>query len=197
MITDKEHHIITKNYKKRKQEKEKYDEYRKQKTEQGNDFQKLIEKLLKRFFDLSIQCFETKDEQYNIGENKIGLEIKYDDIIKETGNLFIEYAEKATKREGPYALGGILKNDNSWLYIIGDFKEIYCINIKTLRRMYEKNKKRTKYPWVENELKTSLGFLISKEKALKICLWWFLKNRKGWKLHINKKEITQKDIWKQ
>lgn len=168
--------------------------YHKRKRKQGETFQKLVTKLFKKFLDCVITCYKTKKEQYKIGENKSGIEIKWDGLTKKTGNLYFEYAEKARERKGNYCPSGILKNDNSWLYVIGDKdnNRIYTFDINLLRRIYKKNKKKKKYKW--KQINTSLGFVIPENKASKISLFWFERNY-PWELHINKKEINQKDIY--
>jgi len=198
-MTKKEHkelQCVKDNYTRQKLEKEKFNEYRLQKEEDGKEFQKFVEKLFKEILLWDITCYKTRGEQFEIGENKAGVEIKWDEITETSKNVYIEYAEKARIRGGLYAFGGILKNDNSWLYVVGDKTRIFVFDINILRCIYKENRKKKKYSWIENRTKTSLGFLMPKKDARKICLFLLIKQKGVWKKIVNKKKITQKDIYK-
>ena len=51
-----------------------------------------------------------------------------------TGNIYIETAEKAIPREGPYVQSGIYRDDESWLYGIGDYSKFYIFGKKCLKK---------------------------------------------------------------
>ena len=61
-------------------------------------------------------------------ENLLGLEIKFDDLIKKTNRVYIETAEKAHPRSGEYAKSGIYRDDDSWLYGIGNYEIFYIFD---------------------------------------------------------------------
>lgn len=115
--------------------------------------------------------YKTASEQYDIGETKFGVEIKFDDILEMTGNLWIEIAEKRFTTNPDWIDSGINKNDNSWLYLIGNYNEAFCFSKKQLKSMLEMEMVEVR----ENKAATSKGFLLSKEKALSYCLtyWQF------------------------
>ena len=52
-------------------------------------------------------------------------EIKRDGKFRETGNLYIETAEKSHPDKYEFIPSGIMRQDNSWLFVIGDEKTIY------------------------------------------------------------------------
>ncbi len=178
---------------------EEYKKYSKKTRADGKRFEKFIEKLFNKFFNWEIHCYQSKQKQYNIGENRAGVEIKYDERSLDTKNVYIEYEEKAKQRKGSYVKSGILRKDNSWLFVIGHQDGlIFCFSIKLLLRLYKRNKKTKKY-----ELKktpTSKSFLIPIEDAKRMAEWYFKKRcirpsekpsrdlTKVWKM-INNKQI--------
>ena len=108
-------------------------------------------------------AFSSKQYQLKHGENKLGIEIKFDDNYKTSGNLYIEIAEKSNPRNASYVPSGIYRSDNTWLYVIGDFDTIFVFS-KVMLKLIE-----NKYKHVENKYKTSKGFLLLGEDALKFA----------------------------
>lgn len=135
-------------------------EYYAQKYKEGLYFQDfVVEELYK--IGLPIISYASKEFQFNVGENKAGLEIKNDNRYKETGNIFIEVAEKSHEDNPFYVPSGIYRNDNTWLYLIGDQDLIFVFSKKQLRYLHEKDKFKT----IEIKRKTAKGFLVPREKA--------------------------------
>jgi hypothetical protein len=62
---------------------------------------------------LVIQQYASKAYQLGVGETLTGVEIKHDEQFARTGNLWIETAENATQRDGPYAASGIYR-EGEW-----------------------------------------------------------------------------------
>ena len=52
---------------------------------------------MEKLFEVGIilKCYSSKKYQNAKGESSAGMEIKFDDKRKNTGNLYIEYAEKS------------------------------------------------------------------------------------------------------
>jgi len=140
--------------------------YYREKLNQGLYYQDfVVEELYK--IGLPLISYSSKEFQNLVGENKAGIEIKNDNNYKKTGNLYIETAEKAYEREGNYVPSGIFRNDNSWLYLIGDLDRIFILSKKQLVILSNLNK----YKIVETP--TSQGFLLpvtdaEKHYAIKI-----------------------------
>jgi len=140
--------------------------YYREKLNQGLYYQDfVVEELYK--IGLPLISYSSKEFQNLVGENKAGIEIKNDNNYKKTGNLYIETAEKAYVREGDYVPSGIFRNDNSWLYLIGDLDRIFILSKKQLVILSNLNK----YKIVETP--TSQGFLLpvtdaEKHYAIKI-----------------------------
>ena len=74
---------------------------------------------------LPLISYSSKKYQCEKGENKAGIEIKYDKKFRITGNLYIETDEKSNENIQNYTRSGIFRDDKTWLYLIGDYKTIY------------------------------------------------------------------------
>lgn len=114
---------------------------------------------------LVIVQYASRTYQLNFGESRTGVEIKHDKIMATTGNLWIETAEKAMPRPGPYAVSGIHRADH-WLYAIGDYDVIFFLASNWLRAMDKATKDgRPRYKHCPNKTKTSQGFLLPIQDA--------------------------------
>ena len=114
----------------------------------------VIEKLYE--IGLPLISYSSKEFQIMIGENKAGVEIKNDTKYSETGNLYIEVAEKSDPKNSEFIPSGIYRNDNTWLYCIGDFKKIFILSKKQLIILHQKNK----YKTFDIKMGTSRGYLL-------------------------------------
>jgi len=112
-------------------------EYYADKLNDGIEFEKFVYEVLKDIGLVVTKPYTTKKMQFK-GENSIGWEIKYDQRMAETGNAYIEIAEKSDPKNDKYVNSGIYRDDNTWLWLIGNRQ-------------------------VENDRKTSIGYLIPKE----------------------------------
>ena len=90
------------------------------------------------------------------GENRLGVEFKYDQRFRQTGNLYIETAEKARPRRGEYAPSGIYRDDNTWLWVQGDHQSVAVFLKRELVRLAEG-------PWSRVRTETSQGWLLPME----------------------------------
>ena len=116
-----------------------------------------------KLYNLGIPLVTYSSRNYQLGgENKAGIEIKFDRKFRETGNFYIETAEKADPKNKNYVPSGIYRNDNTWLYIIGDYQNIYVFSKEQLKKVKDKFK--------QVETPTSRGFLLPVEGALKFLV---------------------------
>jgi len=136
-------------------------EYYKEKLAQGTEFQDFIALTLLDNLGFPLSCFNSKKYQYQFGENRQGVEIKFDDRFKETGNLFIEIAEKTNAINKDFIPSGIMRNDNSWLYVIGNYQNVFIFGKTTLKHLYKSGRYR------QVEIPTSKGFLLDTESVRK------------------------------
>jgi hypothetical protein len=138
------------------------DEY-KEKLQAGLEFQDYVSDVLINELGIPVTSYNSVKYQYR-GENRQGLEIKYDRRYSDTGNLYIEIAEKSNANNYSFVKSGIYRDDNTWLYIIGDYNKLFIFGKRTLILMHESNK----YKYVE--IGTSKGFLVPNKKAEKLSL---------------------------
>ena len=136
------------------------DEYYKDKLETGLEFQDhVIDSLLKEV-GLVISPYSSRRYQRKKGESAQGIEIKFDMEHEKTGNLFIETEEKTSPDKTYWTPSGIYRDDNSWLYVIGNYSVLYIFDKKWLRRLCESGK----YPVFEIKRGTSRGFLLKQKE---------------------------------
>lgn len=128
-------------------------EYYKKKLQQGLYFQDYIMELLYKN-GIPLISYSSKEYQNMIGENKAGIEIKNDMNFRKTGNLYIETAEKSKAENEYFVKSGIYRNDNTWLYLIGDKETVFVLSKKQLQILHGKNKYRNV------KIATSRGFLL-------------------------------------
>lgn len=142
----------------------KYKDYYDECLQKGLEFQDFIATVLIKEIGIPLSSLSSKKFQYSVGENLQGIEIKFDDKLKNTGNVYIEVKEKSNPKNKNYVDSGIFRSDNSWLYIIGDYNCIYIFGKQFLKLLY--NSKRYR----EITTDTSIGFLINSSDADKYCL---------------------------
>lgn len=121
--------------------------------------------------NLSISHYHTKEEQFEKGENRQGVEIKNDQKSKETGNLFISVKREYYWQDYP---SGIMKTykekPQSWLYVIGYKEHFFIFSTKQLIQYYEKNKPTLFKGFTTDKEGTDYGFLLSKKQAEEMCI---------------------------
>lgn len=138
-------------------------EYYAEKLSQGLQFQDFVTDRLIESLGIALSTYQSKKWQV-IGENKQGIEIKFDDRMNDTGNIYIETAEKSNPANLEYIDSGIFRDDNSWLYIIGNYSILYIFGKITLKNMYQSGK------YIRKEIPTSRGFLVAINEAKKYAL---------------------------
>jgi hypothetical protein len=126
----------------------------------GQEFQDFCALQISKNLNIPLVNFSSKEYQFKIGENLQGFEIKYDRCFENTGNLWIEISQRITPDQDYYS-SGIFKEDNAWMYCIGNYSIIYIFSKKHLCLMSNCGK----WQIHENKLRTSKGFLISREDA--------------------------------
>ncbi|GAJ22833.1 unnamed protein product, partial [marine sediment metagenome] len=105
--------------------------------QEGLEFQDFVMDLLLKDRGFVISNYSSKYYQQTHGENAQGIEIKLDNPILETGNVSIEVAEKSKAINESFVPSGIMREDNSWLYIQGNEKIIFIFGKKFLQQLYQ------------------------------------------------------------
>lgn len=139
-----------------------YRAYREHQTESGLMYQDYVVDQVWKILGFRVTTYSSRLFQLTVGEGPTGAEIKHDKHFATTGNLWIEIAEKAEPRPGPYARSGIFREDNAWLYIIGNYDTIFVFNKRVLQGLS------TRYVQRENQYHTSQGFLLP-ERIARMC----------------------------
>lgn len=103
--------------------------------------------------------YRSKRYQCCNGENHFGVEIKFDDLLATTRNLWIEIAEKSNPNNTQYVESGVFRNDNAWLFAIGNYSVVYVFGKRSLQVLSRR------YEIRENKTKTSRGFLFPSSDA--------------------------------
>lgn len=140
----------------------------------GHEFQDFVVEKLINELGISISIFQSKKYQFTKGESLQGVEIKYDarstgdctyKECKATNNVAIEVAEKSNKNNFNWIRSGIYRLDNSWLYIVGNYQNIWVFGKKHLVLMHQSGK----YKEIQT-LPTLKTMLLPIEYADKYCL---------------------------
>jgi hypothetical protein len=139
-------------------------DYYADKLKEGQEFQDYCSVVFHQKLGIVISNFQSRRYQIDRGENIQGIEIKRDSRFRETGNLYIEVAEKSNPSRAEFVASGFERGDNSWLYAIGDERTIWIFNPKWLRHVCgSKTLRRVQIP-------TSIGYLLPVELADKCCI---------------------------
>lgn len=136
--------------------------------EVGNCFQDFVcMELAKQ--NIILQNINSKKFQFEVGENLQGFEIKYDGRCTgdkrtvPTNRLSIEIAEKTRPENINWVPSGIYRNDNSWLYIQGNYMMFWIFNKKILKELHISGR------YVESTLPTIKKFYMPIKDADRYC----------------------------
>ena len=123
--------------------------------EESNRFQDWVADLFDKELHLSLSYCVSYQEQLKTGESRQGVEVKYDRRYQETGNLYIEIAERRNTNE-PFVQSGIWRDDNSWLIAIGDYQKVFLLSKRQLQ-IWQRHTK----PRIVETATSGDGYLIS------------------------------------
>ncbi len=126
---------------------------------------------------LAITSYKGKNNQFDIGENLAGIEIKFDSRCVDMNHLWIETAEKSKSQNKEWYPSGVCREDNSWLYIQGNYDKVWIFAKRDLRDCYELKKCREWAFFQENPYKmppdntaTGRGFELPMDRANKMAI---------------------------
>ena len=136
--------------------------------QRGLEYQDFVFDQLRRMDGMPIflGAYSSVKYQCGKGEGPSGLEVKYDAKFRETGNLFIETAEKSYSYQDTFHPSGVMSNDNSWLYLVGDYEEAFIFAKNLLRAFCVKSNEEIKY----KEIPTAQGFIFPLDYIERKCL---------------------------
>lgn len=113
--------------------------YYAEKLEEGLRFQDVVTREL-YLRGIVVVGYASRAFQNAHGENMLGAEIKRDGNFRKTGNLYIEVAEKTHPDNRTFVPSGIMRNDNSWLFVIGDEQTVWIFPTLYLRKLAHRYK---------------------------------------------------------
>lgn len=142
-------------------------EYYQKQLQTGLEYQDFICELLLKELGFPIITYASKKYQYTKGENKHGIEIKYQSLIQKYNNLYIETEEKSNENNLQFIKSGIYRDDNCWLFLTGDYQTVWIFGTRILIGLHGTKKYKETEP---KDYKTSKGFLLPVEAADKYCL---------------------------
>lgn len=106
---------------------------------------------------MPICIYGSKKYQIKVGESIGRVEIKHDKKMKNKegnwGNVFIEYAERHDP-EKPFVYSGILRDDNTLFYMIGDYERTFLLGKFQLISIISNEQ------FEKKETQTSLGVVV-------------------------------------
>ena len=137
-------------------------EYYKEKIEEGLKYQDFVCDQLRRMTPARIiMPYCSRDYQYRNGESASGYEIKYDGRMADTGNIYIEVAEKSDPNIQGWTESGIYRDDNTLYYLIGDYKKAYVFSKHQLKRLLSIGDSQLEEKGIEKRrIATSQGYII-------------------------------------
>ncbi len=123
----------------------------------GQEYERFIADKWPFFFGHPLRIHEGRMAQLK-GETEEGVEIKLDRMFHKTGNLYFETAEKSNPDNPQMVESGILRNDNTQWFLIGNKHEAFIFDILVLRRCEKNNH----YWLIRRETSTSQGWTMPK-----------------------------------
>ena len=144
--------------------------------DRGDKYENFVYPILREEWGVNMIPHKTQSTQLK-GENSFGVEIKFDEKSIKSPNLFIEYKERREKDDGTLSTwewSGIYRGDyfedNSWLYLIGNYDIFYIFLKKRLKDLHSSNKYYEARGKTVDGNETSMGFLLPKIEAKTLAL---------------------------
>lgn len=151
-------------------------EYYKDKLEQGMKFQDFVSDKLRQKYGIYVGVYSSREYQQDIGESASGIEIKFDDLYQRTNNIYIEVSEKSNASMLEYTPSGVMRDDNTWLYLIGNYTEAFMFSKHQLRMILMNSEYIRNNGIVQKKTPTSIGYLLPSKwiKTAGYCLKHFV-----------------------
>jgi hypothetical protein len=113
---------------------------------------------------IDVARYDTQAEQYAHGDTTIGLEIKLDTKYCDTGNLFIEVAEKTRAEQPTWTVSGIFAASDAPWYGVGDYRNFFVFDRLTLQEQSATVR------LIVTKRGTSRGFLLTEDRARQLMV---------------------------
>lgn len=146
------------------------------KSKEALKFESVVMDWFCSMWNISISHYTTEWEQRYKGENRQGIEMKNDQAMANTGNIYVSVERRW--RDNDYVQpSGIYRSSNSWLYVIGNKDEFFIFSAKQLIQYYEANKPKLVKGFTQNK-GTEYGFLLNKQMCKRLCIEHVIKGNK-------------------
>lgn len=131
--------------------------------QEGLEFQDFVCEQCARQRGFVIQNLQSRKYQFNVGENIQGAEIKLDRECTKWHRLSLEVAEKSSADPTrPWVDSGVLRPDNSWFYIQGNYEILFVFSRQWLRNYLQ-----AKRPPLHEKFGTIRTFYLTFDTARK------------------------------
>lgn len=121
-----------------------YAQYYYESLDESNEYADWVsEQLRKATPCLIIGMYASRKFQFEKGESMSGIEIKHDKWLSgedgkpATHNIYLEAYEKSNPNNTFYVPSGIYRSDHCFLFLVGNYDEVFLFCTKQLRRVYE------------------------------------------------------------
>jgi len=146
--------------------------------ERGINYERWVMPVIDEIEGRKVERYYDAYSQINISDNDALKEVKFDDRMSETLNLYIESEERREHNRGSMVPSGIMKPCKSTTYFIGNGEVAYDFDKKRFKKIIIENWKGIdttypqfrKVPTYTNGVQTSTGYLIPTWVADKICI---------------------------
>ena len=156
-----------------------YRAYAAAKLKAGQEYQDFVARQLLRD-GIALVNYQSYRAQLEWGENSLGMEIKFDDLLQRTGNVYIETAEKSHPSNPDFVDSGIYRADNSWLYAVGNFRELFVFSKRTLKKAHAWTRQDGAPRFERRTTKTSVAFLLPRPDAVELAERLFAWHAGAW-----------------
>lgn len=126
----------------------------------GEEYQDFVMRELATKHGLFVGFYSSRKYQFKYGEGLSGIEVKFDEVSVGTGNWYIETEHKTSPSQPDWRPGGVMRDDNAFIYLIGNYHEAMMMSKRQLRLFIEQRTPQYKaeHGIVFRELKTSRGW---------------------------------------
>ena len=137
------------------------------KLKEGQDYEQWVINIYPERYSGRTLCLHEGRQAQLDGETIEGVEIKYDKRLAETNRIYIETHEKTKVENKEYVKSGIYREDNTKIWLIGDYVIWFLFSKAKLVWLDQLNPPFLYRPPATG---TSIGFCLPVQNALRLCL---------------------------
>lgn len=133
--------------------------------EAGLEFQDFAVEQIQQHLGLSISLFSSRKYQLQRGESVQGFEFKLDARCTDFNRLSVETGEKSQASNVAYVPSGIYREDNTWIYVQGNFDILFVFAKSTLPILHQLKCKDGTWRFQRKEEPTLQAFYLPFKEA--------------------------------